>query len=76
MNTTERRQLPRANPADVQSIVDAWKKKFPALAKDKGEFRVWVFRTVQHWFPPNGPFDAGSWSAQDIEACRKALETP
>lgn len=65
---------PRANPADVQALVDLWKKKNPSVSSDRGEFRAWAYRLMNHWFPPRGPFDPGSWSEEDVVKCREALE--
>ena len=82
--------LPRANPSDVQGIVDLWKAKHPT--KDKGEFRAWTYLVCSHWFPPaqeaidkaaevgtiaeipRGPFVAACWCTEDVEKCRAALE--
>lgn len=65
---------PRASPADVQAVVDLWKMKHPAVAKDKTEFRVWATKTLNHWSPPYGPLVPESWSEEDVVKCREALE--
>lgn len=71
---SEQLAKPRANPADVQAIVDLWKQKYPTVAKDRGLFREWAYLVCNHWFPCKGPFDPGSWSEEDVQKCRAALE--
>lgn len=89
MNLHRTAALPRANPADVQQIVELWRAKHPG--KDKGEFRAWTYLICNHWFPPSdealakaaevgtidhiprGPFVAACWCQEDVEKCRDAL---
>ena len=65
---------PRANHADVQTLIDQWKLRHPSVSSDRGAFRQWVYLTTNSWLPPKGPFDPGSWTIEDVAKCRAAVE--
>lgn len=71
------RTLPRADPSDVQRVVDLWKQKNGVTvgnAETKGAFRVWAYRLRQHFFSPLDVFDPRSWSVDDAQACLGELQ--
>ena len=72
------RTLPRADPADVQKVVDKWKEKNkiegPSNDATRGRFRTFCYFACQHFFAPHDVFDQRSWSVEDVRVCLAELE--
>jgi len=73
------RTLPRADPAEVQKVLDLWKTKHgllgPASEETRGLFRRWAYMTANHFFSPHDVFNPLSWSVEDVRMCLEALTT-
>jgi hypothetical protein len=80
LTTAEKnRTLPRADPADVQRVVDLWKQKNKIVGKAdeqaRGDFRVFCYKARDHYFTPHDVFDPRSWSVEDVRVCLEALQS-